>query len=200
MATTGRKLVIDGKGHIVGRLAAKVAKLVREGYEVVVVRAEGTIFSSPLERMLKIYKDKHRKRCLVNPKKGPFTHKEPSKCFRRVVRGMLNYKGKMGGEDYARVKVYDGIPLEYETAQRVVYEHALAETQIHPSTKRCTLGEICTKMGWNHAGILEKFEQQRLERVKVVAKEQEVKQKKKEELINTDSFQKELSDILHRME
>ncbi|KAI5187053.1 large subunit ribosomal protein L13Ae [Nematocida homosporus] len=200
MATTGRRLIIDGKDHIVGRLAAFVAKSLREGYEVIVLRAEGLIFSSPIDRMIKIYKDKQRKRCLVNPKKGPFHFKEPSKCFRRVTRGMLNYKRTMGLEAFQRLKVYDGIPLAFENVEKVVCSHALAETQLNPVTKRCTLGEICTRMGWNNGEILQKFEEQRLARAKVVAKEESQKQKKKQEVLNSESFQQELNDVIAKIE
>ncbi|KAI5172748.1 large subunit ribosomal protein L13Ae [Nematocida sp. LUAm3] len=200
MAKAERKLVIDGKGHVVGRLAAHVAKALREGYTVAVLRAEGTIFSSPIERMIRIYKDKQRKRCLVNPKKGPFHYKEPSKCFKRVVRGMLNYKGVQGMKDFLRLKVYDGVPMEYESADKLLCTHALAETQLNPVTKRCTLGDLCTKMGWNNGDLLQKFEDQRLTRAKVLSKEKEQKQKKKEDLLKSETFQKELSDLLSRIE
>lgn len=200
MATTGRKLIVDGKGHIVGRLAAYVAKELREGAEVVVVRAEGTIFSSPLERMIKIYKDKRAKRCLVNPAKGPFYFKEPSRCFKRVVRGMLNYKKPMGGEAFSRLQVFDGIPLEHELAERVVFPRALAETKLNPASKRCTLGQVCSKMGWNHAAILQKFEEQRQIRAAAVAKEQDAQEKKKSELVSSPEFQKLLSEMIEKIE
>ncbi|KAI5189337.1 large subunit ribosomal protein L13Ae [Nematocida sp. AWRm77] len=200
MATTGRKLVIDGKGHIVGRLAAHVAKELREGAEVIVVRAEGTVFSSPIDRMLKIYKDKRAKRCLVNPAKGPFHFKEPSRCFKRVVRGMLNYKKTMGGEAFNRLHVFDGIPLEHEMSERMVFPKALAETKLNPTSKRCTLGQVCTKMGWNHAAILQKFEEQRKARIAVVAKEQESKEQQKKEFIASSEFQKLLSEMVEKIE
>ncbi|KAI5192831.1 large subunit ribosomal protein L13Ae [Nematocida minor] len=196
----GKKLVIDAKGHIVGRLAAYVAKSLREGYSVVLLRAEGTIFSSPIDRMVSIYKDKKRKRCLVNPKKGPFHYKEPSKCLKRVVRGMLNYKGARGAEDYARLKVYDGIPMEYELVERVVVTQALAETKLNPVTKTSTMGQLCERMGWTSAGLLEKFESERLKRVAVAEKEKEMKNQKKSDLVSSDAFKRELDSILANIE
>ncbi|KAI5184712.1 large subunit ribosomal protein L13Ae [Nematocida sp. AWRm78] len=196
----GTKLVIDAKGHIVGRLAAYVAKSLREGYSVVILRSEGLVFSSPIERMVSIYKDKKRKRCLVNPQKGPFHYKEPSKCFKRIVRGMLKYKGKQGSMDYARLKAFDGIPMEYELQERVVVSHVLAETKLNPVTKTCTLGEICVQMGWTSAGLLEKFEAERIKRVSVAQKEKEQNEKKKQELLASLAFKKELDNILSNIE
>lgn len=198
--THGKRLIIDGKGHIVGRLAAYIAKSLREGYSIVVVRTEGAIFSSPIERMVSIYKDKKRKRCLVNPKKGPFHFKEPSRAFKRIVRGMLNYKGAQGAADYARLKAYDGIPLEYELEERVVITHALAETKLNPVTKTTTLGDICVSMGWTNAGLLQKFEDERLKRATVAQKEKEQREQKKQELLSSGAFKKELESILANIE
>ncbi|KAH9387000.1 large subunit ribosomal protein L13Ae [Nematocida major] len=198
--THGRKLVVDGKGHVTGRLAAYVAKSLREGYSVVVLRAEGTVFSSPIERMVSIYKDKKRKRCLVNPKKGPFHYKEPSKCFKRIVRGMLNYKGAQGAADFARLKVYDGIPLEYEMTEKVVVTHALAETKLSPVTKTTTLGQICVSMGWTSAGILQKFEDERMKRADVAQRERDEKEQKKNALLESSAFQKELASLIAKIE
>lgn len=197
---TGKKIVIDGKGHVVGRLAAFAAKAVREGHEVVILRAEGAVFSSPLERMIKIYKDKERKRCLVNPKKGPFHFKEPSKAFRRVVRGMLNYKGATGARDFARVTVFDGIPVDYEEVERCVLPRALAKNALNPVRKSCTFGEVCTKIGWNHAGLLEKFEEQRKKRVEAKQKEAEERKRQEQELVESEGFKKELASLLSKIE
>lgn len=196
----GRKLIIDAKGHIAGRLAAYAAKSLREGYAVVLLRAEGVIFSSPLERMVSIYKDKKRKRCLVNPKKGPFHFKEPSRSFKRIVRGMLNYKGARGAEDFARLKVYDGIPMEYELAERVVIPRALAESKLNPVTKRCTMGQICESMGWTNGGLLEKFETERMKRAAEAQREKDEIVQKKESLLLSDQFKKEVESILSNIE
>lgn len=200
MATTGKRLVIDGKGHVVGRLAAFVAKQAIEGNEVVVLRAEGTIFSHPLERAIKIYKDKKNKRCLVNPKKGPFHFKEPSRCLKRVIRGMIDYKKAQGAEAFARIKVFDGVPMEYENETKNIVTQALAETRLNPVTKTCTFGQVCTKMGWNHLGLLEKFENQRLNRATITEKEKEQKEKEKQNFINSSEFKKSVADALAKLE
>jgi len=200
MATTGKRTIVDGKGHVVGRLAAYVAKQAIEGAEVVVLRAEGTVFSHPLDRAVAIYKDKKNKRCLVNPKKGPFHYKEPSRCLKRVIRGMIDYKRPMGAEAFARIQVFDGIPMEYEKVPRGLLTHALVETQINPVTKTCTLGQVCTKMGWNHQGILEKFEEQRIAREKKVQMAITQKENEKKALIASKQFEKEVAEALAKIE
>jgi large subunit ribosomal protein L13Ae len=49
-----KEIVIDGRGHLVGRLASKVAKEILRGQRVVVVRCElmnlsGSLFRKKLE-------------------------------------------------------------------------------------------------------------------------------------------------------
>lgn len=195
-----KAIVIDGKGHVVGRLAATVAKQLLEGSRVVVLRAEEMVFSMPLERATKIYEDKLKKRCLVNPKKGPFHYKEPSKNFRRVVRGMMKYKTQKGREAFERLKVFDGIPLEHEGAERVQCVHALAETRLKPYSKSCTLGQLCEKMGWNNFGLLKKFEAARQARADEAARKKEDEQRRREEVLNSETFKKELEALISRIE
>ena len=45
-----QKIVIDGKGHLMGRLAAICAKQLLEGKELVVVRCEDILISGPFAR------------------------------------------------------------------------------------------------------------------------------------------------------
>lgn len=45
-----KEIVIDGRGHLVGRLASKVAKEILRGQRVVVVRCEQMVLSGSLFR------------------------------------------------------------------------------------------------------------------------------------------------------
>lgn len=45
-----KEIVIDGKGHLMGRLAAIVAKELLNGQRIVVVRAEKIVLSGSLYR------------------------------------------------------------------------------------------------------------------------------------------------------
>lgn len=50
-----QEIVIDGKGHLLGRLAATVAKAVLQGKKVVVVRCEQLIMSGNFFRWLNLH-------------------------------------------------------------------------------------------------------------------------------------------------
>ena len=82
-----KAIVIDGRGHMLGRLASIVAKLILTGNKVVVVRTEGINMSGNFYRNKLKYLDFLKKRCNVLPKRGPFHFRAPAKIFWRTVRG-----------------------------------------------------------------------------------------------------------------
>uniref|UniRef100_A0A2K5EMM0 60S ribosomal protein L13a n=1 Tax=Aotus nancymaae TaxID=37293 RepID=A0A2K5EMM0_AOTNA len=68
-------LVLDGRGHLLGRLAAIVAKQVLLGRKVVVVRCEGINISGNFYRNKLKYLAFLRKRMNTNPSRGMLSHK-----------------------------------------------------------------------------------------------------------------------------
>ena len=64
--------IIDGRGHLVGRLASVVAKQLLEGKKLVVVRAEEMNISGSLYRNKVKWMRFLKKRLSTNPKKGPY--------------------------------------------------------------------------------------------------------------------------------
>merc|ERR1712205_290612 len=85
-------VVIDARGHLMGRLASFVAKEALLGQKVVVVRCEELVISgSFIRNKLKLLM-KRNKRMNTNPKKCPFHHRSPADMFIRVVRGMIPHK------------------------------------------------------------------------------------------------------------
>ncbi|MEM4593785.1 MAG: uL13 family ribosomal protein, partial [Zestosphaera sp.] len=47
-----REIVIDAEGAILGRLASRIAQLLKEGYEVYVVNAEKAVVSGEKQRVI----------------------------------------------------------------------------------------------------------------------------------------------------
>lgn len=81
-------ILIDGRGHLMGRLAAIVAKTLLEGNKIVVVRCEQLNISGNFFRNKLKYLSFLRKRCNVNPARGPFHFRAPSRIFWKTVRGV----------------------------------------------------------------------------------------------------------------
>merc|ERR1719209_43051 len=62
-----KAIVVDGRGHLMGRLSSIVAKLILTGNKVVVVRCEGINMSGNFYRNKLQYLDFLKKRCNVKP-------------------------------------------------------------------------------------------------------------------------------------
>jgi large subunit ribosomal protein L13Ae len=162
-----KQIIIDARGHLLGRLASAVAKELLSGQTVVVVRCEGINISGSFYRNKLKYKDFLNKRCPVHPRRGPFHFRAPSRIFWRVVRGMLPHKLPRGAEALKRLKTFDGIPTPYSTSKRVVVPAALKVIRLKPNRKFCTVGRISYEMGWKFRDVVEDLEAKR--RVKSAA-------------------------------
>lgn len=107
-------LTIDANNAILGRLASYVASRLLEGEDVVILNAEKSIISGRPRRTYERYFQYANRRTRTNPQKGPFYPKSPDQIVKRTVRGMLPYKKTRGREAYRRLRVYVGIPSEFE--------------------------------------------------------------------------------------
>ena len=154
-------VVIDGKGHLLGRLASIVAKQILSGQKVVVVRCEELNMSGSFYRAKLKYKDFLRKRCVVNPARGAIHFRAPSKIFWRTVRGMVPHKTARGAAALGRLKVFEGIPAPFDTQKRMVVPAALRALRLKPGRDFCTLGRLSHEFGWKYQAVLATFEEKR---------------------------------------
>jgi large subunit ribosomal protein L13Ae len=113
-------IVVDGKGHLLGRLASIVAKQLLNGKKVVVVRTEQIIISGSITRNKVRYAQFVQKRTNTNPRRGPFHFRSPARIFWRTLRGMLPHKTPRGAAALGKLKVFEGIPAPYDTKKRQV--------------------------------------------------------------------------------
>ena len=113
-------VIIDGKGHLLGRLASVVAKQLLNGQRVVVVRCDELNKSGSLFRNKVKFHEFLNKTSNHNPRKWIQHYRAPSRVFWRVVRGMVPHKTPRGVAALAKFKVFDGIPAPYDTKKRQV--------------------------------------------------------------------------------
>ncbi|KAJ2161817.1 60S ribosomal protein L16A [Coemansia sp. RSA 552] len=153
--------VIDGKGHLLGRLAATVAKLILNGQKVVVVRCEDmNVSGSFFRNKIKLQKYLH-KRCLSNPKRGPFHFRAPSRIFYRALRGMIPHKTPRGEAALGNLKVFEGVPPPYDKTKRMVIPRALRVINLRPGRKYTSLGRMATEVGWKYQDVVSDLEKKR---------------------------------------
>merc|ERR1712179_64112 len=156
-------VVIDARGHLLGRLASFVAKEALLGQKVMVVRCEDIVISgSFIRNKLKLLM-KRNKRMNTNPVKGPFHHRSPADMFIRVVRGMIPHKLYRGSAAFQRVKAVECIPYPFNSVKRVVVPDAMRVTRLRPGRKFSHLGKLATDLGWGYMDVVTQYEEKRKE-------------------------------------
>merc|ERR1712050_231650 len=131
------------------------------GHRLVVVRCEGINISGSFYRNKLKYLEYLRKRCNVNPKRGPFHFCAPSRVFWKTVRGMLPHKLHRGKDALDRLKVFEGIPPPYDKKKRMVVPSALKVLRLNPRRKFCTVGRLSHEVGWKYQNVIRTLEQKR---------------------------------------
>jgi large subunit ribosomal protein L13Ae len=160
-----RKLVIvDAKGHLLGRLASYIAKELQNGQRVVIVRSDEVLISGSLFRNKLKYMEFLNKRMSTNPKKGPIHNRSPARIIWRSIRGMLKHKSPKGAAALGRLKTFDGVPLSYNGKKRVYVTDALRSTRLKPKSRYCILGDVAAECGWTKRDLIQGLEAKRLDR------------------------------------
>lgn len=170
-----KTIIIDGKGHLLGRLASVVAKELLRGQKIVVVRCEAINISGSLFRNQLKFADFLKKTRNSNPRRGHIHFRSPARIFWRTLRGMTPHKTARGAAALGRLKVFEGIPHPYDEKKRMVVPNALKVLRLRNFRKFCVLGDLAAKVGWSKADVVAKLETQRKEKSK---KFYEAKQKK----------------------
>jgi len=162
MSTFDPVIVIDGKGHLLGRLASTVAKQLLNGQKIVVVRCEALNISGEFFRAKLKYQAFMRKQTRFNPTRGgPFHFRAPSKMFWRTVRGMIPHKTSRGAAAMERLKCFEGIPPPYDHKKRMVVPQALRVLRLKPGRKYCTVGRLGNEFGWKYQDVVARLEERR---------------------------------------
>merc|ERR1711874_106932 len=157
-------------GHMLGRLASTVAKLILDGQKVVVVRCEEVNQSGNFYRNKLKYLDFLRKRCNVLPARGPFHFRAPGQMFRRTVRGMIPHKTERGKAALKRLQAFEGVPPPYDKKKKMVMPTALRTLRLKQGRKFCSLGRLGHEVGWKYQDIVKSLEAKRKVKAEVFHK------------------------------
>lgn len=132
--------VIDAEMNVLGRLCTKVSKKLLSGEEVVVVNAERAIVTGSKEDIFAQYRQKKMRGKVIH---GPFYPRRADLILKRTVRGMLPWDMPRGRAAYKNLKVYVGVPKEFEAAEKVKFEGATGISR----DRYVTLSEISEYLG-----------------------------------------------------
>eukprot|EP01100_Stratorugosa_tubuloviscum_P011866 TRINITY_DN539_c0_g1_i1.p1 TRINITY_DN539_c0_g1~~TRINITY_DN539_c0_g1_i1.p1 ORF type:complete len:206 (+),score=100.09 TRINITY_DN539_c0_g1_i1:145-762(+) len=156
-----KKIVIDCRGHILGRLASIIAKELLSGQHIVAVRCEEINISGPLYRNKVKFLSFLRKKSNVQPARRAFHYRSPAMILWRTIRGMLPHKTARGQAALNRLNVYVGVPGKYFTTKRLVCPEALRIYRLQPHRKYTVLGRLSKEMGWKHSEAVATLEAKR---------------------------------------
>ncbi len=154
-------VIVDARGHLMGRLASYVAKQLEIGQKVVIVRCEQMLISGNHFRNKLKYMEFLRKRTSTNPNKGPIHQRAPCRIVWRVIRGMVPHTTPKGAAAMGRLKCFDGVPLSLNAKKKMVIPDALKVVRLKPRSKFCNIGDIAKECGWTKSGLIASLETKR---------------------------------------
>ena len=110
-------LFIDASGSVAGRVASHAAKQALLGKTVAVFNCEKVVITGNRNTTIKEYREiRHKGGASLN---GPFYPKHPDRIVKRMVRGMLRYTKGRGEIAFAKVRCFNGVPVEYKDAKTI---------------------------------------------------------------------------------
>ncbi|KAL4434217.1 hypothetical protein ABPG75_000658 [Micractinium tetrahymenae] len=154
-------VVIDCRGHMLGRLASIIAKQLLSGQHIVAVRCEEINISGGMVRQKAKYERFLRKRSVTNPRRGAVKFRAPSRILWRTVRGMVPHKTPRGAAALERLKAFEGVPYPYDKVKRMVVPDALKVLRLQHGHRYCQLGALAASVGWKHKEAVEQLEAKR---------------------------------------
>lgn len=146
MQTTAKHTVtlVNADGQIVGRMCSKIAKLLLNGEEVIILNAEKAVFSGKKKSKIA---EAHLFLEVGAPERGPFHYRRPDRFLRKTVRGMVPFKQPKGKSAYKRLKVFMGVPAEFKDQKMISFDDAQSTNLKGP---HFTLAELATEIGWRN--------------------------------------------------
>ena len=133
-------VTIDADGAVVGRLGARVAKLLLANQQVEIVNADKAVMAGSLSAAKEKYLSRRHQKNKRTPEDSPVWPRVPHLLLRRIVRGMLPHKSKRGRDAYHRLRVVVGTPAGVK-AQRI------PEASADKKRVTFTLEELCGELG-----------------------------------------------------
>lgn len=144
-AVSGR-IIVDADRQRLGRMASKIAKLLLSGVEVIVVNAEKAIVTGNKNTILEKYLRLMRRRQLTSHKVIKVWYpRRPEKLVWYTIVRMLPRKKPRGREAMKRLKVYAGVPEEFQKIEKIRFKEADLGEGISKSgrvLRYMTIGEI----------------------------------------------------------
>mmetsp|Transcript_59313 Transcript_59313/g.117535 ORF Transcript_59313/g.117535 Transcript_59313/m.117535 type:complete len:202 (+) Transcript_59313:97-702(+) len=156
-----KQIVVDCRGHLLGRLASMCAKELLNGQHIVCVRTEDINISGSLYRNKLKYAAFRRKKMNSNPRRGLYHYRSPAKILWRTIRGMVPHKTARGAAALDRLKSFEGCPHPFDRKKKMVIPACLKVLRLRPERRFCRLGDLSKEVGWKQSDVVDRLESQR---------------------------------------
>lgn len=133
-------VVIDAQGAVIGRLGARVAKLLLAGQPVEIINADKAVMVGSLSSAREKYLSRRSQQNKRTPEDSPRWPRTPNLLLRRMIRGMLPWGSRRGRDAYHRLKVSSGAPAGGKPTK-------VAEASSSAKHGTFTLSELCVELG-----------------------------------------------------
>lgn len=140
------QVVVDATNHIAGRLCSYVAKMLLKGDNVVVLNAEKAMLSGDRYSTIRQWHEYLEIGSIVNPVHGPFHARRPDTIITRMVRGMVPKRKPKGMSAMRRLRVYIGVPKNYEGVKSKEFEDAKIRKPVAYYT---SVHDLAKLIGWH---------------------------------------------------
>lgn len=113
-----KKIIIDGKNAILGRLASYAAKQALLGKEIIILNCDEVVVSGSPRMVILEYHDIRKKGGASL--RGPFFPKQSERLVKRTIRGMLSHKMGRGEQALDRIRCYKDTPVDYKESKKII--------------------------------------------------------------------------------
>jgi len=140
------QVVVDATNHIAGRLCSYVAKMLLKGNDVVILNAEKAMLSGDRYSTIRQWHEYLEIGSITNPIHGPFHARRPDRIITRMVRGMVPKQKPKGVSAMKRLRVYIGVPKNYEGVKSKEFEDAKIRKPVSYYT---SVHDLAKLIGWH---------------------------------------------------
>lgn len=140
-------VVIDAQGAVVGRLGARVSKLLLAGKQVEIINADKAVILGSLSSAKEKFLSRRSQKNKRNPDESPKWPRSPNLLLRRIIRGMLPWSSQRGRDAHHRLRVSVGAPSDGAAGQGKA--QVIKEASSAGKHGFFTLGEMCKEIGYH---------------------------------------------------
>lgn len=139
-------MIVDATNHIAGRFCSYVAKMLLKGDSVIVLNAEKAMFSGDRYSTIRQWHEYLEIGSIVHPEHGPYHARRPDRIITRMIREMVPKEKAKGVNAMKRLRVYIGIPKNYEGSKMKEFDDAKIRK---PAAYYMSVRELSKSIGWN---------------------------------------------------